>query len=302
MELNQLEALVAIADCRSFSQAATQLYISQPAISRRIGVLEQELEVTLFERLPSGVSLTEAGESFLPFARQALAAVKDSQEAMQQFKQTVRGTVKLAMVGTLANTDLTDKLHRFKQKHPDLKLLLHTARSKEVSHMVQNGEVHFGLRYFDDAAPHLESLVVGAEQLVVACSAEFAVVPTKPLVAQLSETAWVSFPLDKRSSGEPYARALHRQLVCAGLAEVELITIDSLTAQKRLIEAGFGVGLLPLSSIQEEVRLGSVQVLDVPELVTTAPIVLVRRKTGYLPLGATSLLREFTTSLTEETG
>lgn len=79
---------------------------------RRVGLLEQALEVTLFERLPSGVSLTEAGETFLPFARQALVAVKDSQEAMGQFKQTVRGTVKLAMVGTLANTDLTDKLHR----------------------------------------------------------------------------------------------------------------------------------------------------------------------------------------------
>jgi DNA-binding transcriptional LysR family regulator len=75
MELNEIEAFVTITRAGGFTRAATVLCISQPAISRRIELLERELGAPLFERLPTGVRLTEAGQVFLPYAQQVLAAI-----------------------------------------------------------------------------------------------------------------------------------------------------------------------------------------------------------------------------------
>ena len=296
MELNQVEAFVAIVDTKNFSRAAARLYVSQPAISRRIDLLEKEVGSPLFERTPNGVILTEAGSIFLPFARQALAAAKDGLEAVRTFTENVQGTVKLALVGTLASTTLTKKLQQFKIDYPQIRLMLHTGRSNEVSRLVQNGEVHLGLRYFTGSAKQLETQIIGEEALVIAGSAhQFSDNPS-PHPKALTTIPWVTFPLDQRSSGEPYARLIRRQLTKAGLDDLEMITIDSLTVQKRLIEAGFGVGFLPISSLQEELRLGSIRILNIPALTTTIPITLLRRKKGYLPPGAKALLAQLTTS------
>jgi DNA-binding transcriptional LysR family regulator len=88
---------------------------------------------------------------------------------------------------------------------------------------------------------------------------------------------------------DSYTRLFARQLHAAGLDEAETITIDSLTAQKRLIEAGFGIGALPISSIEEEQRLGTLRILDVPALAATIPIVRIHRRTGYLSHAARTL-------------
>ena len=77
--------------------------------------------------------------------------------------------------------------------------------------------------------------------------------PSNPL--ELSGVPWVGFPTGKGSSGEPFARILTQQLARAGLTTPEIITIDSLTAQKRLIEADLGFGLLPEGSVQEKLEL-----------------------------------------------
>jgi DNA-binding transcriptional LysR family regulator len=75
----------------------------------------------------------------------------------------------------------------------------------------------------------------------------------------------------------------------AELDDAPILEIDSLTAQKRLVEAGFGIALLPESSIAEELRLGTLRLIDVPALRVAAPIFVVYRKNGYLS-GATRAL------------
>ncbi len=124
----------------SVSRAAVALHLSQPAMSRRIDLLEREIGVPLFDRVPSGVRLTDAGEVFLPYARQVLAAARDGAVAAWALEAEERGTVTLALVGRLANTRLTARLRAFREGWPGVRLLMHTARSDEVSAMVQRGE------------------------------------------------------------------------------------------------------------------------------------------------------------------
>jgi DNA-binding transcriptional LysR family regulator len=81
-----------------------------------------------------------------------------------------------------------------------------------------------------------------------------------------------------------------RRSSLAGLGQAERVEIDSLTAEKRLVEAGFGLALLPESSIHEELRAGTLGVIDAPAPETTVPIFVVHRKHAYLSGAAKALL------------
>lgn len=293
MEINQIEAFVAIAQSGGFSRAARMLYLSQPAISRRITLLEQVLGTTLFERIHNTVVLTPSGKAFLPHAQRVLADIRDGMQAVQAVEQQEQGEVKLAIVGTLASTGLTRRLMDFRAAYPGVKLMLRTARSVEVSDLVRSGETHLGLRYFPDPDPYLISQVVDHEQVVLACSAHSALAALESIsVENLRGIPWVSFPTGKSSSGEAFAMMLMQQLQVHGLGDAELIAIDSLTAQKRLIEADFGIGLVPISSVQEEVALGTLHLLNVADFQAAIPIVVIRREGGYLSKAAQTLLDE----------
>jgi DNA-binding transcriptional LysR family regulator len=269
------------------------LHCSQPAISRRIELLERELGAPLFERVRGGAHLTDAGRAFLPHAEAVLLAVRDGTEAVRAVAQEDRGAVALALVGTLAGTQLTERLRYFRRTYPGIQLTLHTARSREVSALVRRGAAHLGLRYFADPDPDLVITPAGEESLVVVCSAQSPLAGIRaPRVEALAGVPWVSFPVEDAvtlSNHEPYVAVLLRQLRACGLEDAAIVPVDSLTAQKRLIEAEFGVGLLPETAVDEEVRHGALHVLDIPELRATIPIVCVSRRHGYLGQAARRL-------------
>src|SRR5262249_2306384 len=93
----------------------------------------------LFERIRSGAVLTEAGRTFLPHAEAVLASMRDGLDAVRALHQVDRGTITLALVGTLASTTLTSCLQRFRDAHPRVELRLRTALSQEVSVLVRRG-------------------------------------------------------------------------------------------------------------------------------------------------------------------
>lgn len=300
MELNEIEAFVTIARAAGFTRAATILSISQPAISRRIDLLERELGAPLFERLPTGARLTEAGQAFLPYAKQALASTRDGAAAVRALEEEDHGSITLALVGTLASTRLTAQLQAFREAHPHVRLLLRTARSDEVSELVKLGDALLGLRYFADPQAEICSLPVMREPLHLVSAAHSRLLPGTPTdPSALRDIPWIGFPIDARSSGEPFARLLAQQLLRHGLDNAEMIAIDSLTAQKRLIEADFGIGFLPASSIEEELRLGTMRILPVAAMQTSVPLMLIHRRQAYLSRAARSLREMLTQQATE---
>ena len=110
VEVDQVETFVAIVRRGGFTRAASSLHLSQPAISRRVHLLERELGRPLFDRTRGGARLTEAGQAFLPHAEALLASMRDGVEAVHGLDRTDRGVVTVALVGTLASTELTARL------------------------------------------------------------------------------------------------------------------------------------------------------------------------------------------------
>jgi DNA-binding transcriptional LysR family regulator len=289
MNIDEIQTFLAIVELGGFTRAARRLHRSQPAISRRLGILEHELGAPLFERLRGRARLTEAGRAFLPHAEAALASLQDGRDAVRDLQAGVEGTISLALVGTLADTHIVDVLRRFRVESKKVRLDLRTASSREVSDLVRRGEATLGLRYFTSDRPELVSLDAGSEAMLVVAA------PGHPFAGRLVREArllagerWVGFP---PTPGEPGSgQILARQLVRAGLDDAEVTLIDSLTAQKRLAQAGFGLALVPESSVRDELRRGALVALDIPPMSTTIPIIAIHRRNGYLSSAAKVLL------------
>src|SRR5262249_47032776 len=97
----------------------------------------------------------------------------------------------------------------------------------------------------------------------------------------LSGEKWVAFPPRAGTGRDPYASALAQALAAAGLDASDIVPIDSLTAQKRMVEAGFGLARLPASSIRHEPRARTLCALRAPALRITVAIVLIHRRRAF---------------------
>jgi len=293
VEIDQVETFVAIVRGGGFTRAASLLHLSQPAVSRRLDLLERELGAPLFERIRSGVTLTEAGRTFLPHAEGLLASMHDGLDAVRALHQPDRGTVTLALVGTLASTTLTRCLQRFRDARPRAELRLRTALSQEVSVLVRRGDATLGLRYGRDPHPETVSIAIYDEPMIAVCS------PRHPLAGRrtvrpsaLATERWVAFPPRNDALYEPYPWSLQHRLAAWGLYPAEIVPIDSLTAQKRMVEAGFGLALLPESSVDEELRARTLSEMRIGGKRIAIPVVLIHRRRGYLSGAARALMAE----------
>src|SRR5579871_1102542 len=112
MDIEGIRTFLAIAELGGFTRAGLRLHRSQPAVSRRLLLIQRELGAPLFERLRGRARLTEAGRVFLPHAEAALASIKDGEEAVRALQSGIEGTVSLALVGTLADTRIVGALRR----------------------------------------------------------------------------------------------------------------------------------------------------------------------------------------------
>lgn len=291
MDFAHVEAFVAVVESGGFTRAAAALHLSQPALSRRIALLEHEVGQALFERGRSGARLTDAGHALLPHAQAAIACVRDGAAAVRALARGDAGRLTLAIVGTLASSGLAPRLARFRDRHPRVQLLLRTGSSAEVSGLVRRGEATLGLRYFADPAPDLVSRAIGHESLIVVAAPDHRLARGRRIPAQrLAGEPWVGFPPRRGQAPDPFGHVLARRLTAAGLDDAEVVVIDSLTAQKRLVESGFGLALVPVTSVGEEIARGSLCALDVPDLRAQVDVVLIHRKRAFLGPAARRLI------------
>ena len=290
MDSESLRTFLAIHRAGGFTHATRLLHLSQPAISRRIALLEHEIGAPLFERIAGGAALSQAGRALLPHAERALAALEDCATAIRELRSGTAGP-------------LADRGGRHAREHrahadpealrgaaPGVELTLRTATSLEVSELVRRGEATLGLRYLRDPSPDVVCTELASEPLVVACGPRhrFAGGASRRCAAPRRSPGSRSRARANRARRPP--TTCSRSSWCAASTSLRWTPVDSLTAQKRLIEAGFGIALLPESSLLEERRAGSLATIEVDDLRAENPVFSIVRRGGYLSPAARGLL------------
>ncbi|MFB9268176.1 LysR family transcriptional regulator [Bradyrhizobium erythrophlei] len=290
MDSDALNTFLVVHRRGGISNAAKALHRSQPAISRRIALLEQELGVPLFERIAGKTRLSDAGRVMVPYAERAVAAAQDAENAVRALLRDSAGPVSFAVVGTLAGGRLAEVLKRFAREHPDVALTLRTATSAEVSDLIRRGEATIGLRYDRDRSRDLDCEVLFAEPLQVVCAVDHPLAGGRVAkLADLRAERWIAFP-EVPGRREITASHVFALFQTAGMGEIDWTPVDSLTAQKRLVEAGLGIALLSQSNAAEEMRASTIATIRVDNLTASHDVVAVTRRGGFLSAASRRLL------------
>ncbi|WP_181161396.1 LysR family transcriptional regulator [Maribrevibacterium harenarium] len=145
MDIAELLTFIKVAETESFSEAAERLFLTQPAVSKRIAALESNLSVRLFDRIGRQVQLTEAGRKLLPKAKQIAEDLADIKRSMSLQMEDVVGELQVVTSHHIGLHRLPSTLKRFEQDYSNAKLMIEFTQSEEAYRRVVKGEAELGV-------------------------------------------------------------------------------------------------------------------------------------------------------------
>lgn len=239
MTLTQLQAFLAAVRYGSFSAAARDLDISQPAISDLVRRLEEELGAALFTRGPRKLLLTAAGDELYPYAEQTVMAAEGGALAVKSLTTLEGGT---ATFGLLRNADyylLSDLAREFHAKHPNVKIRLVGQNSAETAEAVLAGDIEAGLIVLPVVLEGLKAVPLARDEIVH--------VTSDPAVLEAGSTTIEAFakrPLilyDARyAQRDPTRRQVTERAQTAGLSLSARIEVEQVESALALVADGIG--------------------------------------------------------------
>ena len=145
MDFAALQAFLAVAETGSFSRAAERIYLTQPAISKRISALEQNVGAQLFDRIGRRVQLTEAGRALLERSRTILNELEDAKRSLANLSGQIRGALSLATSHHIGLHRIPETLKQFHARYPEVQLDLHFMDSEQACQAVERGELELAI-------------------------------------------------------------------------------------------------------------------------------------------------------------
>ena len=241
LEISELQAFIAVAEKSSFKAAAESLFVTQPALSRRIEKLETALQTRLLERTTRRVSLTDAGRQFLGHAEAVVDELEAALHGMAERNAQRRETLTLACVPSVANHLLPQVLAAFAVDHPGVRMRIIDESAGQVLDSVVSGVADFGVNFIGTQEAEIDFKAIYTEHYRVMLRREHPLATAASITwDQLAGERLVSV---SRSSG-------NRLLIDHALARVTPrpvihYEINHVAGAMGLVQAGLGVAILP---------------------------------------------------------
>jgi DNA-binding transcriptional LysR family regulator len=249
MDLNHLRSFVAVAKFGHLTRASEALHLSQPALSSHIKTLEEQFGVTLFERTPTGMTLTPSGRRLLVEAEQIIGAVRHLAHSAQDLRGQPTGHLKIGTVLNPATLRVGELISRALERYPQIELELYQVMSSDVLARIRNGTLDAG--FYFGAAPESDIDSIPLRDIVyrVSLPASRADELSAADWGTIAQQPWIVAP----------APSSHHQLVMNLLGDgaprpERIIEADTESVINDLVESGVGVSL-----IRDEIAAQSVE-------------------------------------------
>lgn len=258
MDTDALKAFITVAKCGSFSIGAQQLFLTQPAISKRIFKLEEQLNHRLFDRLGRNLRLTEAGAKLLPRAEAILQDLSRLERSIQELSGEIVGSLRVATSHHIGLHHLPPILREFAVQHPNVNLQFEFLDSELAQERVINGQCELAIQTL---SPNHEKNLIRRElwhdQLHVVAAKDHPLANQKSVeLKELSVQAAILPDLQTYTG-----RIIKQSFEGAGLNIRMNMTTNYLETIKMMVSVGLGWSVLPSSLIDEDMHI-----LSVPEL------------------------------------
>jgi DNA-binding transcriptional LysR family regulator len=250
MQLSQITTFLTIAELRSFSLAAEQLHITQPAVSKRIRQLEQSMKTSLFDRIGKRSILTPNGRAFLPHAERILHEVNSYRSSLEGQNDKPSGTLSLATSHHIGLHRLPQILRDFKIKYPQVDLDLHFMDSEDACVAVANNELELAIVTLPentDPRLSLEAIWIDALEIVLA--------PDHPLAndEHIDKLKLLDYPAILPSMGT-FTRRIINNYFSSSKDQLKIaLETNYLETIKVMVSANLGWSMLPASMLDKTV-------------------------------------------------
>lgn len=252
LELSQLRTLIHVAELGSLSKAADRMNIAQPALSRQVRLLEQELGVALFSRHGRGMVLTEQGREVLTHAARIMAELDEIRAGAADSDAALSGTVAIGLPPTVSDIIAVPLVAAFGKAHPGATLRLVSAYTGYLLDWLHRGEIDVAVLYDPRPARSLRSRPLLLENLFLIGPAEAEFSPRQAVPFATLRGRRLLLP----STRHGLRTIVERCASEAGFALDVAVEADSYATLKDLVRHGHGWTILPLAPIHDDISAG----------------------------------------------
>jgi DNA-binding transcriptional LysR family regulator len=260
MDISALQAFLAVAEAGSFSRAAERIYLTQPAISKRIAALEREIGARLFDRIGRGIHLTPAGEALLNRARAVLKELEDVKRGIANLAGTIAGELALATSHHIGLHRLPGPLKRFHETYTEVRLNLHFMDSEKACRAVAGGDLELAVVTLPPAAEaplRLEKIWDDPLDIVVGREHPLASVP------QAKPAMLLDYPAILPGTGT-YTREIILNAFGPLRDRIQIgMATNYLEVLKMLAAIGLGWSAIPRTMIDEGLKVVQIKKMEI---------------------------------------
>ncbi|MGE0210662.1 MAG: LysR family transcriptional regulator [Parvibaculaceae bacterium] len=267
MDLRQLRYFSKVVENGSFSRAANQLHVAQPALSQHVRHMEEELGVALLHRNAKGVRPTEAGDRLLRHANRILAEFAEIADSVRGEAIAPRGEVRFGLPGTVSELLAAPLIEAAKARYPDVRIRVVEAMSGYILEWLKRGEVDLAMIYSTSDPRGLAVHHGLSEEICLFANPSMEIqAALKKNRVRLADAA--KLPLVVPGPGHGLRELIEDASLSVKVPIHAAIEIDSYSQIKKLVMRGLGFGILPRMAVDKEVKAGLFRVwkFEAPEI------------------------------------
>lgn len=287
-DLEDLDLLLLVARSGSLGQAAMELRISQPSVSRRMVRLEKVLGLQLLERGRRGTVLTPGGRVIVGWASTLLASADQFNESVDAMREQRAVSLRVAASMTIAEHLAPIWLTKLRERSPEAVVSLSVHNSTDVAAMVESGEADVGFVESPAVRAPLRRRRIAWDELKVVVNPNHAWARRR---SPISAAILVRQPLLVREVGSGTRETIDEALARVGLVLTPSFTLASNAALKSSALVGIGPAVLSELAVSEELRAGLLVAIEVADIDLRRPLSVVWREDRSLPDSAEALLK-----------
>ena len=271
--LRQLTVFASVARHLSFTRAAEELHLTQPAVSMQVKQLEGQLDIPLFEQLGKKIYLTDAGEEVYQYSRSISQQLDELETVLANLKGLEHGKLRIS-VATTANYFAPHLLAAFRHRYPGVNIILNVTNRQTLLSQLSENEVDMAIMGQPPSGMELEAAAFMDNPLVTIAPPDHPLagkrrIPIKDLEREMFLV---------REAGSGTRNAMQRFFNEHGVTITTSMEVSSDEAIKQSVQAGLGLGVMSQDAVQLELSLGKLAILDIVEFPILRYWYLVHRK------------------------